>query len=90
MTVCPNPPALYHLSPNFARLEICELRLWFSYQTLIAFQLAGQSLVIRENEWSTTTGRHLNAINADTKIRISSPEFARLWLDKLAPLIAGQ
>lgn len=48
---------------------------WFSYQTLIAFRPIGQDLFIRENEWSTTTGKHLNAIDSDKKKRLSRETF---------------
>lgn len=50
--------------------------LYFSYKTIIAFQAAGK-LVIRENEWSVTTGKHLNWIDSDKKKRISTPEFEK-------------
>lgn len=51
-----------------------NLDLYFSYETVIAFRDGGQ-LTIRQNDWSTTTGRHLNAINTDKKARIPSAEF---------------
>lgn len=47
---------------------------YFSYSTCIAFRVDG-NLVIRKNDWSTVTGKHLNWINTDKKIRISGAEF---------------
>lgn len=51
------------------------LKLYFSYSTVIAYSESKDGLVIRENDWSTTTGRHLNCIDPDHKIRIPSAEF---------------
>ena len=41
-------------------------RFWFSYKTLIAFDGPQGSVVLR-NYWSTTTGKHLNAIDGGGK-----------------------
>lgn len=51
-----------------------NLSLYYSYNTCIAYRENGE-LVIRENEWSTTTGKHLNAICSDKSIRIDGTEF---------------
>lgn len=40
---------------------------WFSYQTLIAFQKCGGPLIVRQNDWSVTTGKHLNKIDGGNK-----------------------
>ena len=55
-------------------VNIGNLTLYFSYDTVIAFTTPGV-LVIRENDWKTTTGKHLNAIDRDKSKRISSDEF---------------
>jgi len=47
---------------------------YFSYDTCIAFRGHGQ-FIIRENEWGPTTGKHLNFINTDKSLRISSSKF---------------
>ena len=39
------------------------VQIWFSYKTPVAYQVPGEALVVRENDWSTTTGKHLNAID---------------------------
>jgi hypothetical protein len=58
--------------------------LWFSYETPIAVYVPGEGTFIRQNEWSTTTGRHLNEIDSDKSKRITGDEFkgvlARLGL----------
>lgn len=58
-------------------VTIGELDLYFSYDTIIAFSAPSTGLVIRENDWSTTTGKHLNAIDPDHKIRISGEDFEK-------------
>ena len=51
---------------------------WFSYKTLIAFQSNGERIV-RRNDWSQTTGKHLNAIDGGDKdakaVRLSEEDF---------------
>ena len=57
-------------------------RIYFSYKTPVAFD-GPNGLVVRENDWSTTTGKHLNAIdNGDKKTRVSSAEFERLFAEQ--------
>lgn len=50
----------------------------FSYKTIIAFAQGGR-LVVRQNDWSNTTGKHLNLIDGGTpeakKARMTSAEF---------------
>ena len=58
---------------------------WFSYDTLVAFRINGTEkednggLVVRENKWGPTTGKHLNAINDNKYCRVDSKTFARLF-----------
>ena len=56
-------------------IQIGTLTLYFSYETVIAFQEGFKDLVIRENDWGPTTGKHLNWICKDKSIRISGKEF---------------
>lgn len=58
-----------HIQSNFYSVDIKDITIYFSYQTPIAFKDCGQ-LFISNNEWGTTTGKHLNIINRDHKIRI--------------------
>lgn len=51
-----------------------KLSLYYSYNTCVAYIDNGE-LVIRKNDWSTTTGKHLNAICSDKSIRIDGAEF---------------
>ena len=73
---CPN-------SGNNTLLTIGDLDIYFSYSTPIAFYYKSEGLVIRENNWRQTTGKHLNAINSDKKIRISSEKFEEKFQDVL-------
>lgn len=63
-------------------VTIGDLDLYFSYDTVIAFQNHGD-LVITKNQWSTTTGRHLNCINRDKKIRVPYEDFKKKLNDVL-------
>lgn len=57
-------------------VTIGSLNLYFSYDTVVAFKDGG-NLVIRQNDWKQTTGKHLNAINPDKKVRISGEQFEK-------------
>jgi hypothetical protein len=57
---------------------VCDL--YFSYKTLVAFQFEGKPLVVRQNDWKQTTGKHLNLIDDGAKkFRVSGEEFQRLF-----------
>jgi hypothetical protein len=64
---------------NFSRVWVGDLTLVFSYTTIIAFQYGwgADAWVVRENEWSNTTGKHLNWVNEDKSIRVDGEEFKR-------------
>lgn len=53
---------------------------YYSYNTLVAFYVArtGKQFCIK-NYWSVTTGKHLNAIEADKTKRCSQDEFEKLY-----------
>ena len=76
-----NLPELNIIRNNFVAVVIDGVMVWFSYQTPIAVERDGK-LIIRKNEWGTTTGKHLNAIDGGSrqarKTRVSSEEFVRL------------
>lgn len=68
------------------RFCIGSLFVWYSYKTPIAFYHPSVGKVIRENDWSTTTGKHLNAIDPDKKKRISGIQFEERFAALLASL----
>ena len=45
-------------------VSLGDIDLFFSYETLIGFAVPGVGRVTSENRWSSTTGKHLNAIYA--------------------------
>jgi len=65
--------------PNNYILTIGKMSIWFSYETPVAFcgGNIGDVVVCRQNEWSTTTGKHLNAIMPNKKARITGEEFTK-------------
>ena len=60
---------------NSILVEIGNLDLYFSYQTVVAFRSPETGLVVSENNWGPTTGKHLNAIGVSPKLRIDRGEF---------------
>ncbi len=72
-------PNLVQHSNNFAEVAVGPIRIWFSYNTPIAFQVVGENKVVRQNDWSNTTGKHLNEIDGGNKAgRIAGAEFEAL------------
>ena len=59
------------------QIDIGNLQLWFSYNTVVAF--AGENgRKVSQNVWGTTTGKHLNWIDGGNKsVRLPSEEFDR-------------
>jgi hypothetical protein len=56
-------------------IEIGDLTLYISYETVIAYKFRG-TLVVRENDWKQTTGKHLNWIDGgNKKQRIPGTQF---------------
>ena len=62
-------------TPSSQGVSIGDCEFYFSYKTVIAFNTPKTGLIIRENDWNTTTGKHLNAVNPDKKQRISGEKF---------------
>ncbi len=52
--------------------------IWFSHKTPIAFRGRDGKRLVRVNDWSTTTGKHLNAIDGgDKKSRVTGEAFEK-------------
>lgn len=49
--------------PNFSRVDVGDLTVWFSYRTPIGFHHPDTGTVTRVNDWGPTTGRHLAEID---------------------------
>ncbi len=57
-----------------------RLTLWFSYETLVAFRLSPGPLQVSENQWTSTTDKHLSYIDPRKKDRLASDEFElKVW-----------
>jgi hypothetical protein len=65
-------------SDNYGAHTLCfetpTGKYWFSYDTLVAFDINGEFHIIK-NYWSTTTGKHLNWINSNKRIREDQETF---------------
>lgn len=67
-------PEIEHIKPNFSKVTVGNIHFYFSYNTVIAVK-KGNKLLISENLWSSTTGKHLNEIDPDKKKRLSRKDF---------------
>lgn len=60
-------------------VSMLNVDVYFSYKTPVAFRAPEIGMVIRENCWGNTTGKHLNWINSDKSVRVSGAEFEKLY-----------
>jgi len=60
---------------NTLRVDTASITLYYSYRTIVAFHTIKTGLVICENVWGTTTGKHLNWINPDHSVRLDYETF---------------
>lgn len=67
---------------NSVCVELGIIDLYFSYSTVVAFRSPDTGLVISENDWGPTTGKHLNALGSKD-VRISRAEFEQQLADML-------
>ena len=65
----------YARGDNNKVVIIGDLKLYFSYQTVIAFEVVDNGIIISENVFSQTTGAHINAIEPDKTKHINRKEF---------------
>ena len=66
---------------NAILVSVGGVDVYFSYRTPVAFRVNGR-LVVRENEWGPTTGKHLNSIDGlDKGSRVNGDEFQRLFAE---------
>ena len=71
------------------RFDVGGNSFWFSYKTLIAFQKGYSDIVVYRNDWSTTTGKHLNAIDdGDKKKRLSAADFEAAFVKAFGQVTA--
>ncbi len=75
---------------NTLVVEMLGIRVYYSYKTIIAFWTAETGLVISENIWSRTTGKHLTFIDPDKSKRIPHEKFEILLKKLLQPGVDSQ
>lgn len=70
---------VYHPTdrPNFCYVEHRGKTWYFSYSTCIGFR-GSDGLIMSENQWGPTTGKHLNWISTDRNKRLPYEEFQKL------------
>ena len=66
---------------NSIAIQLGTRVIYYSYDTIVAFRGTNSKgeyfNCIIKNYWSTTTGKHLNFINPDKKIRLSRDDFEK-------------
>lgn len=66
-------------SDNYGVNSLCvrlgTIALYYSYQTIVAYSDNQDGLVVCENVWGVTTGKHLNWIDRDHSKRIGRDLF---------------
>lgn len=73
------------------RVDLGPLTVWYSYRTPVAFHVSGHNRVVHTNDWSNTTGKHLNWIDGgDKKNRVESDKFQQLWDEQVGPLLGQE
>lgn len=66
---------------NTMQVDLGSLRLYFSYDTIVAYLDDVDGLVVSENAWTVTTGKHLNWIDGGgsaKKDRVPYDEFIQV------------
>jgi len=72
---------------NAMAVTVGDLDIYFSYRTPVAFRCPSKGLVVRQNDFSVTTGKHLNWIDGgDKKGRVEGSVFE----ESLSSLVNGQ
>jgi hypothetical protein len=62
---------------NAIKVIFKDIEVYFSYETIIAVNI-NEKLFIAKNQWGTTTGKHLNAIDKNKSIRVDYSEIQDL------------
>ncbi len=73
-------------SPTQHTVSIGDLDLHFSYETVVAFETMGLGLIVSENMWSATTGKHINAIAGANYPRFPREKFEKMLKEVLMPI----
>ena len=60
-------PEMVRILANLTRFELEKVTVWYSFTTPVAFQRGDGPLIVRENQWGNTTGRHLKRLDGGDK-----------------------
>jgi hypothetical protein len=64
-----------------------KIVLYYSYSTLVGFHLTGKNIIEKkcaiENQWGQTTGKLINIIEPDKKMRMSSDMFHKMFCNAM-------
>jgi hypothetical protein len=72
---------------NSMAMQVGPVTMWFSYSTMVAFQVTGNRRVVQRNVWGPTTGRHLKEIDGGARAsRVEEELFQRLWEEQAESL----
>jgi hypothetical protein len=82
------PTCTTEVCRNFREIHFGALTVYQSYNTVVGFSL-GDVLAVQQNVWGTTTGKHLNEISRDHKIRVSEERFNQMWKEIAEPFLFG-
>lgn len=64
------------------QVSMAGLTVYFSYRTPVAFRGRGHGLVVCQNDWGPTTGKHLNWIDGGEKSRrVPREQFNKLLVE---------
>jgi len=91
---------IFYPSPRNTKLVCVELQrqdnrdwllVYFSYDTAVAFYSCKREIIVSQNVWSKTTGRHLNEIDGGAKEkRVPYNEFKKLLAKALQAFVTKQ
>lgn len=70
-------------------VSILGVDVYFSYTTVVAFRAPDCKLVVHQNDWSKTTGKHLNFIDGGKGQRVDDETFQRLWKEHVEKRLEG-
>lgn len=74
--------------PTCTKIQVGQLTLIYSYETLVAFRHPDTGTVVHENIWSNTTNRTLNAIEASAGLTKKERVTAEVFAEKLGAFVS--
>lgn len=75
---------------NCKYMDLGNIKLYYSYETIIGYSTNSGGLVLTENVWGNTTGKHLNWLDRDKKKRIPYNEFQKRLKSVLSDKFSGK